>query len=97
MIIGPRWAMLLSVVYVAFLGRAPCTNETLSNFCYIMGPSKGDTIVWYRVTRHPHVLCGLTIGQWILGFWGATLCLILVDSRIIISFISQLFQFIHLE
>ena len=33
MIIGPGWAMILSVVYVTFLGRAPCTKETLSNFC----------------------------------------------------------------
>ena len=43
-------AMLLSVVHVVFLGRAPCTKKTLSNFCSIMGPGKGDTIVWYRVT-----------------------------------------------
>ena len=33
MIIGPGWAMLLSVVQVVFLGRAPCTKETLSDFC----------------------------------------------------------------
>ena len=30
MIIGPEWAMLLSVVQVAFFGRAPYTKETLS-------------------------------------------------------------------
>ena len=27
MIIGPGWVMLLSVVYVVFLGRAPCTKD----------------------------------------------------------------------
>ena len=31
MIIGPGWAMLLFVVHVVFLGRALCTNETLSD------------------------------------------------------------------
>ena len=29
MIISPGWAMLLFVVQVVFLGRAPCTKETL--------------------------------------------------------------------
>ena len=33
MIIGSGWVMLLSVVQVIFLGRAPCTKETLSDFC----------------------------------------------------------------
>ena len=33
MIFGPGWAMLLFVVHVVFLGRAPCTKETLSDFC----------------------------------------------------------------
>ena len=33
MIFGPEWAMLLYVVKVVFLGRAPCTKETLSDFC----------------------------------------------------------------
>ena len=33
MIIGPGWAMLLSVVQVVFLGRAPYTKETLSDLC----------------------------------------------------------------
>ena len=32
------------------LGRAPCTKETMSDFCSIMSPGKGDTIVWYQVT-----------------------------------------------
>ena len=33
MIIGPGWAMLLSVVHVIFFGRAPYTKEILFNFC----------------------------------------------------------------
>ena len=33
MIIGPGWAMLLFVVQVVFFGRAPCTKETMSDFC----------------------------------------------------------------
>ena len=33
MIFGPRWAMLLSVVLVVFLGRAPCIKETMFDFC----------------------------------------------------------------
>ena len=37
-----------------------------------MGPSKGDTIVWYRVTRHPQIFRGLTVSQRTLEFWGVT-------------------------
>ena len=33
MIFGPKWTMLLFVVEVVFLGRATCTNETMSDFC----------------------------------------------------------------
>ena len=33
MIIGPEWAMLLSVVHVLFFGRSPYTKDTLSDFC----------------------------------------------------------------
>ena len=33
MIFGPGWAMLLSVIRVVFLGGAPYTKETLSDFC----------------------------------------------------------------
>ena len=33
MIISLGWVMLLSVVQVVFLGRAPCTKENLSDFC----------------------------------------------------------------
>ena len=35
-----------------------------------MGLSKGDTIVWYQVTRHPQVFRGLTVGQRTPGFLG---------------------------
>ena len=43
--------------HVLYLGRAPCTKETLPNF-----------LKWRRVTRHPLVLCGLTGSQRTLGF-----------------------------
>ena len=33
MIFGLGWVMLLSVVQVVFLGRAPCIKDTLSDFC----------------------------------------------------------------
>ena len=33
MIFGPGWVMLLSVVHVVFLGRAPCTKKAMSDFC----------------------------------------------------------------
>ena len=33
MIFDPGWVMLLSVVQVVCLGRAPYTKETLSDFC----------------------------------------------------------------
>ena len=62
MIFGPGWAMLLSVVHVVFLGRAPITKDTLSDFFKIMGPGKEDTIVWDQFTRHPQVFRGLTVG-----------------------------------
>ena len=32
MIFGTGWVMLLSFIQVVFLGRAPCTKETLSDF-----------------------------------------------------------------
>ena len=70
MIFGLGWAMLLFVVHVVFLGRAPYTKVTLSSvrFLLIMGLDKGDTIVWYWVTRHPQVFRGLTVCQRTIGF-----------------------------
>ena len=37
-----------------------------------MGPRKGDTVLWYRVTRHPRVFHGLTGCQRTPRFWGVT-------------------------
>ena len=37
-----------------------------------MGPGKGDTTVWYQVTRHLQVFCGLTVGQRTPRVWGIT-------------------------
>ena len=37
-----------------------------------MDPSKGDTTVWHRVTRHSQVFRGMTVSQWIPWFWGVT-------------------------
>ena len=46
---------------ILYLGRAPRTNETLSDF-----REK------YRVTRHSRVFRGLTGSQQTPGFWGIT-------------------------
>ena len=46
---------------VLFLGRAPCTKETLPDF-----------LKWRRVTRRPLVFRGLTGSQRTPGFWGVT-------------------------
>ena len=37
--------------------------------------------MWYRVTRHPQVLRGLTVGQRILGFWGVTSYVYLIHEK----------------
>ena len=46
---------------VLYLGRAPCTKETLPDF-----------LKWRRVTRPPLVFRGLTGSQRTPGFWGVT-------------------------
>ena len=46
---------------VLYLGRAPRTKETLSDF-----------LKWRRVTRPPLVFRGLTGSQRTPGFWGVT-------------------------
>ena len=51
-------------IQVLYLGRAPCTKETLPNF-----------LKWRRVTRHPLVFRGLTGSQRTPGFWGVTIFL----------------------
>ena len=48
-------------MHVLFLGRAPCTKETLPDF-----------LEWRRVTRPPLVFRGLTGSQRTPGFWGVT-------------------------
>ena len=71
---GPKWPYLIYIAYIGlfgtgmcrfvqvlYLGRAPCTNETLPDFrekC--------------RVTRHSRVFHGLTSSQRTPGFWGVT-------------------------
>ena len=73
---GPKWSFLLIlIVYepdvvmrlvlgkVLYLGRAPCTKETLPYFRE-----------WCRVTRHPLVFHGLTGCQRTPRFWGVTGC-----------------------
>ena len=47
---------------VLYLGRAPCTKETLPDF-----------LKWRRVTRLPLVFRGLTGSQRTPGFWGVTI------------------------
>ena len=44
-----------------YLGRAPCTKDTLPDF-----------LKWRRVTRPPLVFRGLTGSQRTPGFWGVT-------------------------
>ena len=68
---GPKWPLFYSrldpvwslcmVGTDLYLGRAPCTNETLPDFHE-----------WCRVTRHPQVFRGLTGCQRTPGFWGVT-------------------------
>ena len=59
---GPKWSYYsccdyigllgISFMQVLYLGRAPCTKETLP-----------DLLKWRRVTRHPLVFRGLTGSQ----------------------------------
>ena len=55
---------------VLFLGRAPCTKETLPDF-----------LKWCRVTRPPLVFRGLTGSQRTPGFWGVTAFVCTVTLR----------------
>ena len=52
------WDRFIQVLY---LGRAPCTKETLPDF-----------MKWRRVTRHPLVFRGLTGSQRTPEKWGVT-------------------------
>ena len=70
-VIRPKWPvysccnyielLVTGFMQVMYLGRAPCTKETLP-----------DYLKWRRVTRHPLVFCGLTGSQRTPGFWGVT-------------------------
>ena len=70
-VIGPKWPFYSCCNYIGllvtrfrqvmYLGRAPCTKETLP-----------DCLKWRRVTRHPLVFCGLTGSQRTPGFGAFT-------------------------
>ena len=70
---GPYVAILNYLGQVLYLGRAPRTKETLSDFRE-----------WCRVTRHPRVFCRLTGCQRTPRFWGITGCL-LIDPVMFVS------------
>ena len=55
------WIVWDRFIQVFYLGRAPCTKETLPGF-----------LKWCRVTRHPLVFRGLTGSQRTPGFRGVT-------------------------
>ena len=55
---------------VLYLGRAPCTKETLPDFLKLS-----------RVTRHPLIFHGLTGSQRTPGFWGVTAFLNLQNRK----------------
>ena len=71
-VIGPKWSFYSSCDYIGllgtgfmqvlYLGRAPRTKGTLSDF-----------LKWCRVTRHPLVFRGLTGSQLTLGFGASQL------------------------
>ena len=71
-VIGPRWPFYSCCGYIGlfgtgfmqvlYLGRAPCTKETLPDF-----------LKWRRVTRHPLVFRGLTGSQRTPGFGASQL------------------------
>ena len=64
---GPKWPVYSCCNYIGllgtgfmqvlYLGRAPCTKETLPDF-----------LKWRRITRHPLVFRGLTGSQRTPGF-----------------------------
>ena len=71
-IYGPKWPYWIYILHildclgqdmqVLYLGRAPCTKETLPDF-----------LKWRRVTRPPLVFRGLTGSQRTPGFGAAQL------------------------
>ena len=59
------WTVWGRFIQVLYLGRAPCTKETLPYF-----------LKWHRVTRHPLALRGLTGSQRTPRFWGVTVSMV---------------------
>ena len=55
------WTVWDRFMHVWYLGRAPCTKETLPDF-----------LKWRRLTRPPLLFQGLTGSQRTPGFWGVT-------------------------
>ena len=53
------WTVWDRYMQILYLGRAPCTKETLPDF-----------LKWRRVTRRPLVFRGLTVSQRTPGFRG---------------------------
>ena len=71
--IDPMWSLLI-IGTGCTLGRAPCTKETLPDFCE-----------WCRVTRHPRVFRGLTGCRRTPRFWGVTKVLIIVSNYVLLG------------
>ena len=63
------WTVWDWFIQVLYLGRAPCTKETLPNF---------REKCW--VTRHLRVFRGLTGSQRTPGFWGVTSSFVLKEG-----------------
>ena len=51
------------VIQVIYWVELPEQRRLFPTFCENMDPNIWDTIVWYRVTRHPQVFRALTVGQ----------------------------------
>ena len=51
---------MIILLYRLYVGRAPRTKKTLTDFYENMDPDKWDTTVWYQVTRNPQEFRGLT-------------------------------------
>ena len=78
---GPCVVIVNLLGQVCTLGRAPRTNETLSDF-----------LEWCRVTRHSRVFRGLTGCQRTPGFWGVTPSLVGLHS----DFLKVNVQFLYM-
>ena len=68
-ICGPG-VVVMKIWDMLYLGRAPCTKETLPDFHE-----------WCRVTRHPRLFHRLTGCQRDPREWGVTIFMMLSDSK----------------